>query len=308
MSCGFLRKTVLCGLCLGEIFLTPNLPALDFQARPSAGYLSAQFRYWQPPVSGLLQGVLVLLPAYNTDGLALADDPNWQAVASNLHLGLISCYYQQDNKSDYSRAELGSGQALIDALRYFSDSTKNRDLFLLKFILVGSSSGGQFAYSFAQYQSPHTLAFVCVNGAYFTSFATGSGWHVPGAFLLDSSKDQKLIQSNTEQWSKARHAGGLWSLGEAPGLGIDDSAVRHFIETFASDALAARLLTGNPLGGLKSISELDGWAAPMQGGALIEGRNLKRSESSTCSWFPGRSSAEAWLKVHQPISPPKTSP
>ena len=53
----------------------------------------AQFRWWAPADAKNLSGVLVLIPGRNGDGRAMANDPQWQALATSLNLGIVACFF-----------------------------------------------------------------------------------------------------------------------------------------------------------------------------------------------------------------------
>ncbi len=273
--------------------------AWDYEAPPDRACQTAKFRCWIPPGLKSLRAILVLLPGQNADGRPAVEDPQWQDFAAKESLALIGVFFEGDAARDYSQAERGSGLALIRAIEDFSRKPGGRDLLLARIFLRGSSSGGQFAYSFAQYQPQRVAGFSCLNGVYFTSFPTGGGQRVPGLFSVDGAETDDRVQKNLQFFTTNRERGALWSFARYPGSSENGSEA-EFDWKFISAVLAVRLNRLSPFSTVENLTEVQGWGGQLQTRAILSARQIPRGQEAQHAWFVNEKIARDWAGVAVP--------
>ncbi len=299
-----LQRVLLPAIALTLLTLSSASRADDLHdySSPRAGranFLTAEFRLLRPGGLDTPRAILVLLPAYNQDSRPLLLDTHWTELARAENLILIGVQFTGDERLDYSRAERGSGQALDEAIRAFSREEGLRDLLLAKIILVGESSGGQYAWSYASYRSTQTLAFVSINSSYFSSPVT-AGRQVPGLFVIDPNASPDILQRNAKNFSDNRRAGALWAMTHSGAAALDHIPTRDFLTHFIRQTIQVRLDPVNPLAGMERLSEIDGWAGHLPTGAITPARSVPRGKSTEYSWLPTQPVAESWKSLHLP--------
>ena len=159
----------------------------------SQNYAVAAFRFWLPAGTDICRGVLILMPGSNGDGRPMVKEIFWQDFARRHQLALVGCYFKDHphenmNIEDYCRASAGSGAALLEALRQFSEQSQHPEVATASLLLWGHSAGGQFNYEFTCWQPERVLAFVVNKGGYyFTPLASATAQHVPGIFFIGAN-------------------------------------------------------------------------------------------------------------------------
>ena len=65
---------------------------LDYEAEPHDNFTKAAFRFWSPPYTQPIRGVVVIVPGFEEDGRGQANDSAWQDFARKHHLALMACF------------------------------------------------------------------------------------------------------------------------------------------------------------------------------------------------------------------------
>ena len=266
----------------------------DYEAPADRSYLTASFRCWIPEGLKSPRAVLVLVPGQNVDGRKDVQDVQWQELARRERLALVGVFFKGDAVHDYSQAERGSGLALVRALDEFSRKPGAHDLSLAKLFLRGVSTGGQFAFSFAQYQPQRVAGFASLDGVYFISFPTGGGQRVPGLYAVRGAEADVRVQKNLLQFSKNRERGALWAFVRYPG-DAEEPAMNDFFATFLGEVLKARLNPLSPLSGLENLTEIRGWGGQLQSRQIVPGGKIRRGAEPVYAWLVSEALAQAWV-------------
>jgi dienelactone hydrolase len=214
---------------------------LDITVPEGRNFSLAAFRFWLPPGAGVVRGVTVLVPGSNSDGRAQVDDAFWRAFAQRHDLALVGCFFKDHphenmNIEEYARAGEGSGPALLDALRRYSDSSGHPEAAEAPLLLWGISAGGEFNYEFACWKPERVMAFVVNKGGYyFTHLAPAATRKVPGIFFIGADDSDFRKKSIEGIFAINHEAGARWKLVVEPNVGhalgnSDKLAVDYFEE------------------------------------------------------------------------------
>lgn len=252
--------------------------------KPGDNFDIAAFRLWVPENNDL-KAIMVLVHSYNSNGLGLANSTFWQKFATTEHLAIISVYLNENSPASeyYAYAGSGSGNALLEALKAFSDKYVDAGLEDLPFILRGYSAGGVFSHSFSAFQPDRVIAFANIRGGSLdeTSDVNSS---IPGLMLYGENDHEDRNRIIIEKVEANRDIGGVWTLIKEPGVdhfgGLFESD--FMIQIFFSKALNERLQENTKV--LKSLNEEEGWLG-----------NHDTFEVFTFESYPGSKKQASWL-------------
>jgi poly(3-hydroxybutyrate) depolymerase len=279
---------------------------------PGENYDKAEFRLWMPGDSGMVQGVVVLMPGSNGDGRPQIADTVWRAFAVHNRLALIGCRFtdkphDQGFIEEYVDVARGSGQALLDALLAFAASARHPELADAPLLLWGMSAGGEFNYEFTNWKPERVVAFVVNKGGiYYTALVSRAARSVPGILFTGEKDLESRISTITGLFAINRRGEALWALAEEPGAGHIVGRSRDLALIFFSDVLALRL-SGTNAGAngqrsLRALSEKDGFLGDIKLKTFRPTAGLAAPNSPT-AWLPTERVARAWqaLVTAQPF-------
>lgn len=214
------------------------------QIDPSAtdNFDLAQFRIWLPEPPDPVRGVLAVVPGSDTDGAAVAEDAAWQAIAARWHYALLGVTLTtRSEEAPYYRAELGSGEALLDALDEFSRRLGRPELARAPIAILGHSQGGQYAYHLACWRPDRVGAFATIKGGYYEARPNEAARAVPG-LLIAGQWDLPFRRERIRRlFAQNETDPGKWCYALEPGvahaLGRSLDLVLPFFEAAASRPL-----------------------------------------------------------------------
>ena len=225
-------------ICLANNQLTANqaidssrIPTEDikWEIKPQAtdNFSKAVFRIWIPENVKKLHGLLVLMPGWNGNGLPLVDQETWRAFARKNHFALVAGFLQSEKATIkgsnwmnhcYWMTERGSGKALIEALKKFSELVGRLEIENLPMLMWGHSAGGRFNYRFACYAPERVIGVVSIKGVYYFSKATVQTRKVPAIFILGENDSYKRISNIMRLFNKHRSQGASWAVAVEPNI------------------------------------------------------------------------------------------
>ena len=297
-----------CTILIGFLFLvlTSRASTFDYRAelRRSANYLTAEFRCWIPESSKPLAGALVILPGNNIDGREATDVNAYRSWCQEMNFALIGCFFTGDQQHYYSNARGGSGLALIDAVRSFSDQSDRRELYNGHLALIGFSTGAQFVFSFACDEPERVLGFVANKLVYPTARPIGGTYDTPGLFVV-GEEDETPSETNTLKiFNEGRDRRALWAVSTAFGQAHADDSQK--LAPLFLDYLKAvadlRLNESNPSLDLERLQSWDGIFIHRETGAFVPGEERLASGNPELNWLPGKEIAEKIIRANK-LSP-----
>jgi dienelactone hydrolase len=284
------------GVSIGQIVLEDSiLQGKNFE--------KAAFRLRLNESGERVRGVLVLVPGSNTDGRNMAADTAWQHLADRHHLAVLACYFkdsphQNMAAEEYADAKNGSGQALLDVLKRFSQASHHPELEGSPVVLWGMSAGGQFNFEFTCWKPERVIAFIVNKGGiYYSSLAPAAAWEVPGVFFtgdLDSPFRNNIVKGI---FSINRRFGAKWILAEEPRTAHEFKNSAQFARLFFDEVVPLRLAASGqkPSGTLAKLNPV-GFIGII-GSKMIQPYNGIPALTELTSWFPDKRIAEAWIEL-----------
>ncbi len=310
-----------CIYLANEYFLTvksaagaPEIPAQDikWEIKPQAAdsFTKAVFRIWIPENIKTLRGLLVLMPGWNTDGLPLADQEIWRTFARKNNFALVTGFLQSEEVSFksfkwinrcYWMAELGSGKALIDALKKFSELAGRPGIENLPMLIRGYSAGGQFSYSFACYAPERIMGFVSIKGVYYFSKASVRTREVPAVFILGENDHYKQIPRVMRLFNQNRSRNAPWAAAVEPDAGHEIGNSDDLVLPFLNALIEKRLEDGKThYKDMKPLRPSDGWLGDLKTYDIFPYKEYS-GDIRKAAWLPDKNAAEVWQRFVTPI-------
>ena len=241
---------------LFSLQLTYSQRVLSYEVHDGPNYATAAFSLWISDSTLSPEGILVLVPGSNGDGRGDISDTVWQAFAEETNLAIIGCFLK-DKPHDipaiehYVNVKNGTGDALLEAIKYFAGKTDIPALEALPLLLFGVSAGGEFNYEFACWRPDRVLAFV-VNkgGVYYTAIAPAAAWEVPGLFITGEKDIPYRTNIVKGIFSINRRFGAKWAYAHDPLNGHNSGESPSLSRSFFREVLNERkqLEKGNAVG------------------------------------------------------------
>lgn len=265
-------------------------------------YQTADFRLWIPHDVQTIRGVIVKQhgcgdPAAAT-GLDLANDLQWQALATKHKFALLGSKFTTGKKSCeyWFIANYGSGTALMRALNDFAKQSQHPELDRVPWAMWGHSGGADWSTQMMQKYPERTIAAIAARGGAF--FLLGNNpniANIPVLFAL-GEKDRKIAVSGTldlpiQAFERYRKLAAPWTLAIEAGAEHEVGDTRFLAISYLDAIITQRLPTqGNDL---KPIDSTLGWLgnidtkeiAPV---AKFTGDPLK------ATWLPNEETARKW--------------
>lgn len=273
---------------------------LDDSVSNGNNFAKAAFRLWIGEETKKVRGIILLVPGSNGDGRDMVNKPEWQALAQEHSMALVSCYFTDKASGNraiehYADVSKGSGQALLDALNRFALKSGHKTLADAPMALWGVSAGGEVNYELACWIPERIITFI-VNkgGVYYTALAPEATRAVPGVFLtgeVDNPYRNDIVRGI---FSINRRFGAQWIFAEEPGVGHQFAQSEAFALKYFHQIIPLRLPAkiGNPLVPLYPEGFI-GEIASQKVKAFKKGR---RYEGVTV-WLPNMAIADLWLSL-----------
>lgn len=289
-------------LLLSNQFLDAKI--LNDSIPPGKNYEKAAFRLWFPDNLHTIRGILVLVPGSNRDGRFLATDTLWQNFSIKHDFALLGCYFKDYEDPDsyfieqYANVSQGSGQALLDVITKFSNSSRHKEISDAPLLFWGASAGGQFNYEFACWHPDRVIAFVVNKGGiYYTALAPKETRSLPAIFFTGEKDLEARNDIIKGLFSLNRRAGALWIYAPEPDVAHEFVKSKELSITFFNEVIPLRLksnLTENNTYTLIDLKESDGLLGDHKNQLVTPVTELKNF-SYPVSWLPGKKTAEAWI-------------
>jgi pimeloyl-ACP methyl ester carboxylesterase len=280
------------------ISLVSGGKTLNDSIPPGVNYNKAVFRLWYPDDCKTLSAIAVLMPGSNGDGRGQIDDPMWRDFAIKHGIALLGCWFTDSEHPDmfienYIDVSKGSGKALLDVIRKFSETSRHPELANASLLLWGHSAGGQFNYEFVCWKPDRVIAFVVNKGGiYYTAMAPAEARKVPGILFTGEDDLEARTDIIKGLFSMNRRAGALWAYAQEPQAAHEPGQTQRMSVIFFDEVLSLRMDKGSTE--LKPLSKESGFLGDNKT-SMIYPVSQAPSVEYPVSWLPGHSTAVAWL-------------
>jgi predicted esterase len=267
---------------LGAFALTSGLPATASEkiSLPIIPGLTRADVY-VAPAEGNAAGTLILCPGRNGNGEDMVENPDWNCFAKKQNLNLVGLSFaSSDDPQDrgYFRAELGSGQILLDGLRRAFGAKP------LPLLLYGFSRGAQFTYTFSCWKPDLVMAWCAYSSTAWENPEIAT--HEPIGIIACGDEDEPNYSSAAFQFLQGRSMAKPWTWVSLAHMGHNRSVL---LETFVREYFASVLLNPKRSGLWLDVDT----KTPVTLADLEEHPTL-------ATWLPDEAVARTWRNLHQP--------
>lgn len=285
--------------------LLPTTTDYDAGAPPkAAGLVSAKFHWWSPPAMPV-RGVLVLLAGRGGDSRAMADQKQWQALATQTHFCLVGAQFVNPPDNPYQFQEDQGGvisdllnKAIAALLTQAGQKLKDPPL-----AFWGHSAGGNIT---QQLMSRHANR---VAGAVLMRATGGPGALAPGkddvpTLICVGGKDKpEWVKDALANYDKGHKVRADWTLAINPQEGHEVDKTQELATAYLLAAINARLppmSTASVFAGdnslptvLLRLNKQAGWLGD-PGTYEVAPYDKFTGKKPDAVWLPDEPSAKAW--------------
>ncbi|MHC4126479.1 MAG: dienelactone hydrolase family protein, partial [Planctomycetota bacterium] len=219
-------------------------------------------------------------------------------VAGFIKAKHLDGYKNNHAKVNYCIAKGGSGKALVDALKKFSELANRPEIENLPMLMWGSSGGGQFNYGFACYAPERIIGFVSIKGVFYFPKATVQTRKVPALFILGEKDHWRKVQFPRVMrlFNKHRSQGAPWAVAVEPNAGHKIGKSNDLILPFFNALVEKRLKDEkNHYKDIKPVKPLDGWLGNLETFDIYPYKEYP-GDIKEAAWLPDKNVAEVWQR------------
>lgn len=264
----------------------------EYKAEGS-GFEIAQFRLWHPNPETPTRAVLICVPGANGDGRRMADQSDWQELATEFDMALIACHMAQGS---YQNPAKGTGKAVDDALEAFGEKIGQTGLEDLPLVMWGHSAGGQFNYNYSQWEPDRILTFVVNKGGYYVEPADKDSHEIPAIFFLGTGDKDYRVEGIQKIYFEGAEDEALWALFREPG-GHGLGASKRYAMRYFRTIIPMRLPEGE--NELQEIDRSTGWSGHLKTFEILPTEKADWDPEDS-AWFPNEDLARDWVKIVNP--------
>lgn len=233
---------------------------------PGNNYKLANFRLVVPKKYDECKAILLAIPGYQGNGLAIADRKGWLDFAIENKLAIMTVHMQSDRKRpNYHKMDQDSGRAFFEALSQLTKKAKMPKINDLPLLVTGHSAGGQCAFGMACIAPERIIAFAGSKGGYYLTQEKSleQTAKVPGILYIGEKDLERRIKGINDVYTKFRKENAIWTLAIDPGAGHGPGKTPELTKKFFKIMLELRL-SKEKKGKLVDISEMESWQGDLE--------------------------------------------
>ena len=183
----------------------------------SAKYKSAQYRLFIPDAKRRVRAIIVKQHGCGRNGLAHANDLQWQAFAEKWNAALLGSWLQPSTSdcADWFVPANGSSAAFKKALEHFAKESLRPELLEVPWLLWGHSGGAHWSLMMAEQYPTNVIAVFAQSGGIARTNSPAA--RVPILFNRGVNDFPNIINTVNVAMAANRAHGALWALSIAPG-------------------------------------------------------------------------------------------
>ena len=284
---------------LSLCFALPAFSAIfEVSVPPQKGerYASAGYRMWIPDGVKTLRAIIIKQHGCGRDGITYGDDLQWQELARKWDSALLGTRLTgtSTNCAEWSNPDLGTGRALLEALRQLGGRARHPELEYVPWALWGHSGGAFWCHAMTV-RMPERVAGVFLQSGAIT-VTNGPAARVPILLNRGSNDFPVIIQRAETAFRMHRAMGGFWSLSVDPKSQYECGQSRSLAIPFFDSILSQRLPVPAPADGqaeLMAMNSGNAWVGNLATHEIAPASAYK-GEPLTACWFPNEKVARCW--------------
>ncbi len=257
----------------------------------------AQFSIWFPKNVETYRGILYLGAGYEYSSIPMMKEKRWQDFARENQFVILTSYMksrtEEDNDISYWQAEYGTGQELLNALKYFAKEANHPEVAKAPLAMWGFSAGGQFNYQFACWKPERVITYVAIKGGYYFAEMNDEALKIPALFFTGENDLPRRIQAVDELFKKNIKTEPLWCLAKEADSEHEIGKTYDLAIPWLSEVVKQRL----PQKALKDIDNSHAWLGERTTGEIAPIGDYAKDRNNA-SWLPSENTARIWTEFH----------
>jgi len=271
-----------------------NIFEFRLEPGPDDLFASAAYRIWIPEGTEKLRGLIVHQHGCGRNGMLMAWDYHWRALARKWDCALMGTHYKQmDSCASWHNPLNGSDRAFHTALNNLAEQSGHPELRTIPWALWGHSGGAFWVSRMLQLHPERIIAVVARSG----------GWHVtdPGSFsvpvLFNYGHKEPSRLNGLTYYPGGRERNAPWLLAPDPVTGHECGNSRLLTIPFFNVCFEMRLPAGEHET-LKKIRMENSWLGDT-GSFEITEREGFEGDPLARVWLPDGDFARIWQEYVQ---------
>lgn len=265
----------------------------------------AQFSIWYPKNVKTYRGILYLGAGYEYSSIPMMKEKRWQDFARENEFVILTSHMksrtEKNNEIAYWQAEYGTGQELLNAIKYFAKEANHPEIENAPMAMWGFSAGGQFNYHFACWKPERVITFVAIKGGYYFSELNNEARKIPALFFTGENDLQRRKDAVHELFNKNIKAEPLWCLANEADSGHEIGKTYDLAVPWLNEVVRQRLpekenSSKRPIA-LKDIDISVVWLGDRTTGEIAPILEYAKDKKSS-SWMPNENIAKIWMQFH----------
>ena len=238
------------GLSLPDYIQGDNIYEVRLESGPDDLFATAAFRIWIPEDVDRLRGIIVHQHGCGRNGMLMAWDHHWRALARKWDCALMGTHFQQVDSCDSWHNPLnGSDRAFHTALDQLAELSGHPELTSVPWALWGHSGGAFWVCRMLQLHPERIAAVVARSGGW--QISNPASFRVPVLFNYGRSEQPRL--NGLTYYPHGRKENAPWLIAPDPVTGHECGHSRLLAIPFFDVCLGLRLPAGNG----KTLREID---------------------------------------------------
>ena len=269
--------------------LENNMFEFRLEPGPEDLFAEAEYRIWIPEGVEKLRGIIVHQHGCGRNGMLMAWDHHWRALASKWDCALIGTHYRQvDSCASWYNPLNGSDRAFHDALDNLAEQSGHTELSSVPWALWGHSGGAFWVSRMLQLYPEKIIAVVARSGGYHVS--NSASFTVPVMFNYGRSEQPRLNGLTYYPDGRKEHA--PWLIAPDPVTGHECGNSRLLAIPFFDICFDLRLPAGDQ-GTLRNVEMDESWLGD-PGSFEIERSEGFQGDPLARVWLPNEDFALRW--------------
>jgi len=307
----FIKAAVILWITLAaagaEIFEWKGEPLREVQINTVA------FRGWVPEGAAPLRGTLLLIPGRHGDGRGMAEQKQWQDLATQTGFAIIGCQFSDGEPFLYQHDQTGEVAKAIDlAVTQLAALSKHPELENGPLAFWGTSAGSNVSARYCAQNPKRVVAFASSKGTSGPRETTEGAFDIPMFFAIGAKDKSEWLAESKTNIEKGTEKGAPWTVAFHQTEGHEVGESLKPVIPFLKAAIDLRLAsTGSqkssrPLGNkkgvavkLQKIDPKQGWLGNPETYEISSFKDFKGSKS-TAVWLCDEDVAKAWKSYVQP--------
>ena len=261
---------------------------------PEDLFEEAEFRIWIPEGVEKLRGIIVHQHGCGRNGMLMAWDHHWRALARKWDCALMGTHYRQvDSCASWHNPLNGSDRAFYNALNNLAEQSGHPELNSVPWALWGHSGGARWVSHMLQLHPERIIAVVARSGGFHVS--NQASFRVP--VLFNYGKGERPRLNGLTYYPGGREENAPWLIAPDQVTGHECGNSRLLTIPFIDICFDLRL-SSEEHEALRKINMEKSWLGDLRSFEITENHGFE-GDPLTRVWLPDGNFARSWQEYVQ---------